>query len=466
MSVLMLFSCKKGEEAQRIAYTYHEDPSIIQDRFGRQLILHGLNTASSAKSDPEGMPWIEERHVEREAKDYGFNFVRYLIFWDAIEPQKDVFNEAYLDKVEERINWYAERGMYVMLDMHQDIYSQKFDGDGAPEWACRTDGYSPLELPGETPWWLKNIDPRVIASWVNFWAYTNHKDLQDHYTLAWQKVMQRFKNNPYVIGYDLMNEPWGGDVMKVFITGEFERVQLAAFYNRMIPKLREVEPNKYFFFEPTPAPVTFGAPSNLTKISDTRNTTQLGYAPHCYPYDTHEGGGYTASSKQQLKDWERERKKDVVLHGNIPLVCGEFGLSPGNAGYEQYLKDVNEMFDRNQWHWAYWSNDYGGWSPFNGDVVQPLAYHLLRVYPHATAGKINEFSFDKESKIFKMEYTNNVSISKPTEIFIPRLIYTNGWNVEITGTTDYSQTFDETTQILKVSAKEDKAIIAIQITSN
>ena len=177
---LSLFSCKK--ESEETGSTLAET-SIIKDQFGRQLILHGLNTSSSAKSEPLRNPWIIESDVDREAKEFGFNFVRYLIFWDAIEPQKDVFDQAYLDRVEERVNWYTSRGMYVMLDMHQDLYSAKFGGDGAPEWAIRTDGAEPLDLGPDTPWWLKNIDPQVMKSWTNFWEYTRHKDLQDHYIL-------------------------------------------------------------------------------------------------------------------------------------------------------------------------------------------------------------------------------------------------------------------------------------------
>lgn len=462
IAVLMLFfvSCKKEN---RKTLDAKDDHTIIQDRYGRQLILHGLNTTASSKSAPDHLPWIEERHVERESIDFGFNFVRFLIFWEAIEPEEGVFNDAYLGEVEERINWYAKRGMYVMLDMHQDIYSRYLGGDGAPEWAVRTNGAAPLELPGGTPWWLKNIDARVINSWINFWEYTNHKDLQDHYALAWQKVMERFKNNPAVIGYDLMNEPWGGDIIKSFLTGEFERVQLTAFYKRLIPKLRSVDPDKYMFFESQPAPVTFGASSNLAKITDTRAISHLSYAPHCYPFDTHEGEGYTASSKQQLKDWERERKKETAMHGNIPLVCGEFGLSPAQDGAFDYMKDVNDMFDRNQWHWAYWSNDRGGWSPFNGDVVMPLAEYLLRTYPQATAGKINSFSFNHDTKVFNMSYVNNAAIEMPTEIYIPQQFYPNGWNLSVSGTTNYTQTFDESKHVLKLNVKEDKATVNVEI---
>lgn len=452
MICLSLFSCKK--ESEETVSTLAET-SIIKDQYGRQLILHGLNTSSSAKSEPLRNPWIIESDVEREAKEFGFNFVRYLIFWDAIEPQKDVFDQAYLDRVEERVNWYTSRGMYVMLDMHQDLYSAKFGGDGAPEWAIRTDGAEPLDFGPDTPWWLKNIDPQVMKSWTNFWEYTRHKDLQDHYILAWQKVLERFKSNPYVIGYDLMNEPWGGDIVKVYLTGDFERVQLAAFYERVIPALRTVEPNKYLFFEPTPSPVTSGSPSNLGKV----NGTNLVYAPHCYPYDTHEGAGYTAKARKQFKDWERERIKEAKMHGNIPIMCGEFGLSPNQEGFADHLNDFNTAFDRNQWHWTYWSNDKGGWSPLNEDRTETaILPFLIRTYPKATAGRINNFSFDPDSKIFKMTFKSMSSIGKPSEIFVPRRYYPSGYNLVVSGTTNYTQEYDETFQVLKFSTPENTEI--------
>lgn len=449
-----IISCNKEKNTNIIA----EDPTIIQDQYGRHIILHGLNTSSNAKYG-NYHPWIIESDVEREDTAFGFNFVRYLTSWVAIEPEKGVYDESYLNELERRVNWYTSRKMYVMIDMHQDVYGAAVGGNGAPPWACRTNGAAPISLPGGTPWWLKNIDPTVINSWINFWSYTDHKDLQDHYIMAWQKIATRFKNNPYVIGYDLMNEPWGGDIIKVFLTGEFERVQLKAFYDRLIPGIRSVEPDKYIFFEPTPAPVTFGAPSNLSVIKDARSSSKLVYAPHCYPYDTHEGNGYTSSSQQNLKDWERERKKDVQKHGNIPLMCGEFGLSPSQAGFAEYLKDFNEVHDRNLWSWTYWSNDQGGWSPLNGDRTETLILqHLIRTYPKATAGKLLTFNFDSDTKIFSMTFKSNAAISQPTEIFVPKRLYPNGYNLTVNGTTNYTQDYDVVKQVLKIGVNESKEI--------
>ncbi|MCB0507333.1 MAG: cellulase family glycosylhydrolase [Bacteroidetes bacterium] len=461
---VFLFNACKKDNTQAENNKIPADPSIIQDQYGRQLILRGLNTSNSAKADTLRSPWIVESDVARENNDFGFDFVRYLIFWDAIEPQKDVFDDTYLDRVEQRVNWYTSRGMYVMLDMHQDLYSIIFGGDGAPEWACRTNGAAPINLPGGTPWWLKNIDPAVINSWINFWSYSNHKDLQDHYILAWKFVMERFKNNPYVIGYDLMNEPWGGDLIKVFITGEFESVQLTNFYKKLIPALRTVEPNKYLFFEPTPAPVTFGAPSKLSKITDSKATSQLVYAPHCYPFDTHEGNGYTSTAKQQLKDWERERKKELKLHNNIPLLVGEFGLSPDQSGFGDYLVDFTTMADSNQWHWSYWSNDLGGWSPLDPNrVTTPILPYLVRTYPKATAGKIKSFKLDNSTKEFVMTFISDNRTNMPTEIFVPNVLYPNGWELEVSGTTNYTQHFDNAIQTLSFSTPENQKEITIKI---
>lgn len=462
----ILFSCKKETVQVRTAKNFTEDPTIIQDQLGRQLILHGLNTSSSSKADPERLPWIKELDVEREYNEFGFNFVRYLILWDAIEPQKGVFDYNYLAKVEERVNWYTSRGMYVMLDMHQDLYSIKFGGDGAPEWAIRTDGAKPIDFGEDTPWWLKNIDARVVNSWINFWSYTKHKDLQDHYLMAWQEVVKKFKDNPYVIGYDIMNEPWGGDLLKVFITGEFEREQLTAFYNRMIPGIRAIDNEKYIFFEPTPAPVTFGVPSKLRPVKDTRVPSRLVYAPHCYPYDTHEGGGYTAGSKKNLIDWERERKKETspTVHGDIPLLTGEFGLSPGNSEFDVYLRDFNNMSDRNQWHWAYWSNDDGGWSPIRHDgTPTPILEHLVRVYPYAVAGKISSFSYNPQTKVFEMTYMSNADINAPSEIIVPAMCYPSGYNIEITGITAYTTSYSDRGKKLSINTNEHNKEVKVVI---
>lgn len=461
-----LNSCKKDSatdpDSEQVS---DEDNSLfIADEYGRQLILHGLNTSSSAKSDPERMPWIEEHDVEREATEFGFNFVRFLIFWDFVEPEKGVYNYEYLQKVQQRVEWYTNRGMYVMLDMHQDLYSIRFGGDGAPDWAIESNGAS-WEVDIDGPWWLRNISPAVINAWTNFWGYSKYKHLQDHYIEMWKVVAERFKSNPRVIGYDLMNEPWAGDLVKAFITGDFERKQLSDFYERLIPEIRKVESNKYLFFEPAPAPVTFGMPSQLRKMEDAQAQNKLVYAPHLYPLSTHEGGPYHANDKKNVKDWHRERKKEVKKHGGIPLLCGEFGLSPSCTDFDVYLQDFHTIMDENLWHWSYWSNDDGGWSPIYHDGTETeILQHLVRVYPKATAGRIKSFFYNAAEKQFEMMYTSNPSITQPTEIFIPRRHFSDGYQLSIQTTASYQESYDDAKQVLSIKVS-DRAEVKVTISA-
>ena len=457
LSMFFYFGCTKDESPSKVT-----DPSIVQDQYGRQLILHGLNTSSSAKSDPQRLPWIVESDVEKEATVFGFNFVRFLIFWDGIEPQYNVFNTDYLNKVEERVNWYTSRGMYVMLDMHQDIYSIVFGGDGAPEWAVHTDGNT-INTDNSGPWWMKNIDPAVVAAFQNFWRYSAYKDLQDHYILCWKKVAERFKNNPYVIGYDLMNEPYGGDIVTT-ISGQFEKTYLTDFYKRLIPGIRSVDNDNYLFFEPKSVGVTFGWAAGLPKINDCRNgNPKLVYSTHLYPFGLHEGQNYTELDKINIEQWKTERTKDLQLQGTSMLV-GEFGLSPDNDGYDQYLTDVFKMFDDFKCHWSYWSNDQGGWSPLNADRTEtPILPHLIRPYPRAVAGKIIAYNYDTSTNKFWVKFKSNTDIGAPTEVFIPQRYYPNGWELHVSNTQKWSKEWDIGRQVLKFKTEDNNKDITLTI---
>lgn len=452
----ILFACKKEQNAAVVV----DDPSVFQDQYGRQLILHGLNTG---EKNPADDPWITESDVDREDKEFGFNFVRYLILWDGIEPQKDSFDERYLDRIEQRVNWYTSRGMHVMLDMHQDIYSIVFGGDGAPAWAVHTNG-NPINTTNNAgAWFLKNLDPAVIAALGNFWNYTTYKELQDHYILMWKKVLERFKNNPYVIGYDIMNEPYGGDPIKAL--GDFEKNTLKKFYDKIIPELRKIEPDKYLMFEPQSLFVNFGVTSNLPKINDTRSVPHLGYAPHFYPFFVEAVvGPYDANARQNTKDCFNSRTTEKKRH-NCPMIIGETGLSPSTVGFGDYLDDMMNYLDSTQSGISYWFNGKGGWSPLNPDGSEsPILQHLLRTYPKATAGKIRSLRFDPVSKIFTMTFTANAAITQPTEIFVPDRFYPAGWNLSVTGTTNYTQTTDVSRQLLKFTTADNGKEITLTIT--
>lgn len=461
---LLVLACA-GLLASCLEFSQPQQKRYLTDAQGRALILHGANASSSAKSAPDHLPWFDETYVAREANEWGFNFVRFLVFWAAIEPQKDVYDEAYLDAVEARVKWYTDRGVHVVIDMHQDVYGYGVGGNGAPVWATETDGQTAGNVPLQDKfWWLGYIDPAVIAAFRNFWEYDQHRYLQDHYIAAFQHVASRFAGNPQVLGYDLMNEPFPGDLGKA-IDGSFQRDWLPEFYRRLIPALRSVEPNKYLFFEPQSFGINFGFPAALPKIEDTRSGDgRLVYAPHLYPMFLHEGVAYNDIDRQQMRDWAKNRSTELDLQ-QTPLVVGEIGGSDSTPGFGQYIDDALAMLDQMGGGWAWWANDPGSWGLVDGQGNETAKVNrLVRTYPRAIAGEPVTFSFIPGAADFNLHFKQKAGVSGPTEIFVPRRHYPDGWELEVSDPTgSWSSQYDNSTQVLKIWTDPNQAEHRIRI---
>ena len=97
------------------------------------------------------------------------------------------------------IGWAEKYGLYVFLDMHQDLYSCKYS-DGAPEWATLTDE-RPHITEGNMVWSDAYItSPAIQRAFDNFWANTPASDgvgIQEHYARAWRHVAKRYAGQYY-----------------------------------------------------------------------------------------------------------------------------------------------------------------------------------------------------------------------------------------------------------------------------
>ena len=71
----------------------------------------------------------------------------------------------------------------------------------------------------------------------------------------WEYVSQKLSSNPYVIGFDPLNEPLpGAKNIKEFITnilpGQFDKNQLTPLYERIYKKYKAADPESIMYFEP------------------------------------------------------------------------------------------------------------------------------------------------------------------------------------------------------------------------
>ena len=59
-------------------------------------------------------------------EDLGFTVIRLGYMWTGAEPQANQFNQTYIDTIKTIVNRLADRGIYTLLDMHEDVLSSKF----------------------------------------------------------------------------------------------------------------------------------------------------------------------------------------------------------------------------------------------------------------------------------------------------------------------------------------------------
>lgn len=435
-----------------------EKIKISQQKFvtekGEEVIFNGINLVEKNRSLGHITPGGEALFYR--LRNHGINLIRLGLFWKAVEPQPNTFDFSYLEKLKEQVRWAKKAGIYVFLDMHQDLYSEKF-GDGAPLWATLDD-----DLPHTTgQLWS---DAYQLSAGLNraidhFWANDPVSDgmgLQDHYLKMWQVVAEFFKEEENVIGFDLMNEPYPGSAgakVKEQLIGlfmqhfhlspeelmakwlddtakqellaslsdlevyqealrflspavqEFESYVLQPFYHRLEETLLPIAKNQAVFLE-TSFFNNMGIPTALKFKKNQREV----FAPHAYDLvvDTAHFENYSTERLENTLQVQRE----VQLKAEVPVVLGEWGA---------YFQDP-ETRRISQVHVAYfekylWSHTY--WSYYEGYFNSPTADVLNRPYPQRIAGKLQSYHYDYATKTFSLNYfAAEKGLSK---IYLPNL---------------------------------------------
>lgn len=232
----------------------------FMDESGRIVILRGVNLGGSSKlpAKPDGATWRKDNFYDHRnvsfvgrpfplseadvhysrLKACGFNCLRFLITWEAIEHAgPGIYDQEYLQYLREVVKMACEYGFYIFIDPHQDVWSRFTGGDGAPGWTLEAAGFDIKNLhktgaailhqewgdPFPRMIWPSN--DAKLASATMFTLFFGGNDfapgvrvegtpiqeyLQWHYINAVKQVAMILKDLPNVIGYDSLNEPSSG----------------------------------------------------------------------------------------------------------------------------------------------------------------------------------------------------------------------------------------------------------------
>jgi endoglycosylceramidase len=431
----------------------------ITDADGRVVILHGWNMVYKVGSyRPEDSGFGDDD--ARFLADNGFNTVRLGVIYKGLEGTAGVYDDAYLDSIARTESILASHGIFSLLDFHQDMYNERFQGEGLPDWAVVGDAATlPAEPAVGFPGNYLEM-PALNRAYDHFWLNDQAADgrtLQDAYAAAWRHVAGRFGDAPHVLGYNLFNEPWPGSQYPSCTSNVgcpvFDQQFLQPFSERVIAAIRQADPDTLAWYAPL-LTFDFGADTShgdtgdpyagfafnmycLAELGDAVADLGPATGPEC---DT--GYGLTLDNAEQ----QSSETGDALL-------MTEYAATDDLS----IIKRVVELADQRMISWQQWhycacddpTTSGPGIQALVGDAAEPPTggnvndQKLLvssRPYPQAVAGTPESFGFDDATKEFHLDYSTahadgsgNFPTGSQTEIFVPPLHYPNGYAVDVQG---------------------------------
>ena len=249
--------------------------------------------------------WITETDLDAIAS-LGMTLIRvpitYCLFNEedgTVRPDSVAFE--HLDWV---VREAGKRGIYTLIDLHRVQGSQK-----APEPTGNPQSFFFNET-------LKARTAQISA-----------------------RIAEHYRGNAMVVGYDLINEPWGVPTK---------------LYDRFYKAIRQHDSDHVIFME------TWGAENmpNLESIG----WSNVVYSHHFYPKGDE---AKQIEEIEQLCDKFRAFRKTAVADGKVfPIDIGEFKFADSPNPYAEAIKDFADL--HLSWtFWTYKTVDQGGWGLYN-----------------------------------------------------------------------------------------------------
>ncbi len=251
----------------------------------------------------------------------GLNLLRLPINYRHFESDMEPFvtKEAGFKHIDRVINLCAEQQIYTIIDLHA--------------------------LPGyqNQDWHSDNPTHRAF-----FWQ---HKHFQDRVVQLWEAIATRYKDNPWVAGYNPINEP-----------ADPSEAAIEPFYQRLYQAVQAIDPNHIIFFE--------GNRYSLDFHMFKEPLPNVVYTTHDYAFGL--------SDKPTLEQAFLQ-KTSYMRETGTPIWVGEFGAAQADVTRYPVLRDQLAIYDRYQASWAIWT--FKGIDQLGVVSVSPDSKWIQRIQP-------------------------------------------------------------------------------------
>jgi len=249
-------------------------------------------------------------------KELGCNVVRIPFNYRHFEADDEPFDYKpggfiLLDRV---IQWARDLELYIILDLHA------VQGWQSRGWHCDNPGRTALF------WGQKGFEDRAVA--------------------LWEALVQRYLNEAFVAGYNVMNEPEAKDPY-----------WLNHYYRRVTKAIRRIDPHHIIFLEGNHYSQRF---DELDPPFD----DNLVYSSHLYVEPGLEQVQYPGEIKGDFYDRDRieeiyRERTAFMRHYDVPHWFGEFGCIYSDPALEEsrlrLMADMIAIAESYGDHWTIWS---------------------------------------------------------------------------------------------------------------
>jgi endoglycosylceramidase len=408
-------------------------------------------------------------------KRIGFNAVRVGVIWKAVEPRPGVYDDHYLRKIASTVATLARQGIVSLLDFHQDMYNERFQGEGAPDWAIQDDGLPNSPQFGFPTNYLAM--PALQHTYDHFWsdsAGPGGVGLADRYAAAWRHVAKLFRREDSVLGYELFNEPFPGTPWASCLAASgcpaFD-AKLTSFNRTVASAISTVDDRTLVFYEPNVL-FDFGAVTNVGALGG----SHAGFAFHDYCLTEPPGGTGCPSEATAFTN-----ALGHVAATQEALLLTEFGSTTATGDLTGMVKRA----DASMVPWLEWSycpcHDPTGATPDplvedpsrppTGSNLGGVGLHaLVEPYPQVIAGSPQSWGFDANTKTFRLRYSTarvggqgRFGAGSITEIATPELVYAGHYGVAVLGGAMVSPRGSST---LVIASCPGARTVSVRVTTN